>query len=360
MENVTEIQFNVNTTFPLWLIVCYCVFVFVGFFLNLCITLNLLQRKQTGAFSLILQLTIVDCLSTFIAVIEVWSVNKHTWAFSTTLCLVYSGSEVLINTFILYNIVCLNFHVISTVNLHLRRIEKTKKQRITTLDEEDPEEFLVQTSEDQHYNRNIVIDYRRHKNNISIIFPLLLVWFVCLSISVPQYTLSTTVIVQNNSTLCTVFDIFYNKLLQDLSMVFRIVIPVPLLLLSLLLLIKKCYQNKYANPSNQNEPNKIEKNRTLLILGIVLTVTYIILSLQRQIFYLLHIIAQEIEVNDTTNSFKMPPLENSTCSNFTNLLSSITHYTSSTFRPLIYIFVLPELRHVFNIKRKLKCHKSKP
>ncbi|KAK4885573.1 hypothetical protein RN001_001844 [Aquatica leii] len=362
MNNSTEIIININSdTFPLWFIICYCVFIFLGFILNLCISVQLVQQKQKGAFSSILQLSVVDCLSTFIAVLEVWSINKQSWTFSTTLCLIFSGGEVLINTFIFYNIICLNFHIISSLNLHLNQAHKTKKLQLTSLDDDDSEQFLVDRIDDQNCNRNVVIDYRRKKTTIPIAFPLVLVWFVGLSISIPQFTLSTTVIVQNNSTLCTIFDVFYNKLLQDLSMIFRIVVPVPLLLLSLLLLIKKSYQSKHVKSVEDNSIaiHKAEKMQSLLVLGVSLTIMYIILSLQRLIFYLLHIITQQTDSNNTTDYFKIPPLENVTCTNFTNILSAMAHYSSSTFRAIVYVLVLPEVRCIFSLKQKLICSNSK-
>ncbi|KAF5299928.1 hypothetical protein FQR65_LT09323 [Abscondita terminalis] len=352
---------NDNYTCPFWIIICYCVFIVVGFILNFCISLVLVQRKQNGALSSILQLSIVDCLSIFIAVIEVWSINQHSWTFSTTICLIFSGCEVITNTFILYNIICLNFHIVSSLNLHLNQTIKTKKVKLTSIDDEDSEQFLVDRSDDQICNRNVVIDYRRKKTSIPIAFPLILVWFVGLSISIPQFTLSTTVIVQNNSTLCTIFDTFYNKLLQDLSMVFRIVIPTPLLLVSLLILIKKTYQMKYLKDAGQDtsSAHTFEKMQSSAVLAIILTVMYLILSLQRLIFHLLHIITQELNENSSTDFFKVPPLENVTCTNFTNLLSAMIHYASSTFRPFAYIFVIPEVRYAFDIRHKFKCHNNK-
>ncbi|KAK5647377.1 hypothetical protein RI129_002269 [Pyrocoelia pectoralis] len=359
MANVTDIKLNEESvTFPLWIIISYYGFVLVGLILNVCISIRLMQRKERGIFSLILHLTLVDALSTFVAVIEIWIINKQSWIFPAKLCRFFSGGEMLINTFVLYEIICINFHVTSTLNLYLQEIQNDSKSPISLSEEEDSDQFLV-SHEEQNYNRNVVIDYRRRKTDIAILIPLFLVWFVGLSASIPQFTLSTTVTVQNNITLCTVFDIYHKRLLQNLSIVFRIIIPVPLLFLSLVILITKSYKSMHTTNLGQNLlARKTKKVQSILVLGTVLTVLYIIVSLQRQILAILHFFAQEVGTTNSADNFKIPPLQNVACSSFANLLSAMSHYACSTLRPIIYIVVLPELRYMFNFKQKLKCNKK--
>ncbi|KAB0804814.1 hypothetical protein PPYR_01784 [Photinus pyralis] len=359
MENFTESNSGEESaTLSLWIIISYYCFVLIGLILNVCISICLIQRKERGIFSLILHLTIVDCLSTFVAVIEIWIINNHSWVLPSKLCRFFSGSEVLINTFVLYETICINFHITSTLNLYLQEIRNDGKSPISLSEEEDSDQFLV-SHEEEHYNRNVVIDYRRKKTDIAILVPLFLVWFVGLSVSIPQLTLSTPVTVENSVVLCTIFDTFHKRLLQNLSVAFRIIIPLPLLFLSLVILITRSYQSMHLKNVGQNLlARKTKKVQSMLVLGTVLTILYVTVSLQRQILAILHFIAQEINAAGSLSNFKIPPLQNVTCSNLTNLLSAMAHYACSTLRPIIYILVLPELRYMFRFSEKLKCYKK--
>lgn len=301
----------------------------------------------------------LDVVSIYVGLAETWTLNQRTWIFPVKLCSFYLASEVLLNTFILYQTICLNFHIISTVNLRLHHIEKDNKnplQRYNSNDES--EQCLVTTSESQTANRNVVIDYRRKKSDLSIVFPSILVWFICLSISVPQYTLSQAINISNNCTLCTIIDIHYRQLLQNLLMVFRTAVPLPLLLLLLLVLIKKLYEYKFSNRKSENLlTRKMHNVQLLLMLGFCLTLVYLVMSVQRQLFHLLHTLNQDVNSDNSINSFKMPPLENITCSYLTNIISAMVHYGSSTFRGMIYVAILPEVRNSYCFRRLL-CLKT--
>lgn len=282
---------------------------------------------------------------------EIWAINNNQWTFSPTLCSIYFGTEVLVNTFILYCTICINFHITSTLNLHFYQVQRDNKNPLTSnLASDESEECLVARSENLSLNRNVIIDYSRKKKYVSIIFPSILVWFVCLSLSVPQYTLSNTVSLRGNYTLCTILDYNYRELLQNLLMLFRIAIPLPLLMISLFVLIKQFLQIKYGSGSlSQNLlSRKIEELQTLLAFGICLTFVYLMTSLQRQVFYSLHIVEQEF---GKISSFEMLPLSNNACSNLVNLVSAMIHYGSGLLRIVVFVHCLPELNNVFRIKK---------
>lgn len=304
---------------------------------------------------MILQIAAVDLLTTFVIVLELLSLQKDSWTFSTDLCPLYSGSEILLNSLTVYLLICLNFHVISVWNLYVHQISKGNKNPLTSCDDDESNECLVKKNETPTSSRSLTIDYRRKKNDVAVIFPSLLVWFICLSLSIPEYTLSSTIKVKNiayNSTICIVIDTHYGQLLQNLLFIFRVLIPVPLIFSSFFLLLYKLYQSRITNTTLCKNLERIKK---LVLLCVVLSATYFVISLPRNILYVLHIKLQEVPGN-SIDSFKSPPLYNPYVTSYQSVLLSMLHYSGVVLRTIIYMRFLPTFWKVINRKffKKLK------
>lgn len=268
--------------------------------------------------------------------------NRHNWIFSSELCPFFLGSEVLTNTLVVYLLICFNFHVISLWNLHVFERQKSGKNPLTTYSDES-NECLVSKAENSA-NRNVTIDYRRRKHDISVIFPVILVWFVGLSLSVPEFTLSSTLKFNRRYMLCTIIDLYYGRLLQILLVLFRVVIPVPLFLLSgLVVAIKLCQSRGLVKDVNHVLTKKAFKIESLLVFAVVLSLTHISSSFQRELLYLMHVSKQH---NDDLSAFMTPPLYNSYLSNRTTTYLSMLNYIASTTRPFLYLFLLPKFKNL--------------
>lgn len=301
-----------------------------------------------------------DCVTSFVAITEVWSLKEKTWNLPLELCPIFSGTEILTNTSIIYLIISFNFHVISITNLYLYEMQKSAKNPLTSCSEDESNECLVRRSDCSTTlttNRSITIDYRKRKEDVSIILPSLLLWFTSLSLSIPDYTLSSTIRTKNDVTICAILDLYYGKLLQIILLVFRVVIPLPLLTLSLLIMLWKLYQSKYSQRILENIlTNKSYNVQQLIIFNVALTSCYMLTSFQRQYFYVSHTINQKFS-NDTVESFKLPPLHNITYTEDVNFILSMLHYSSIVTRCLLYVFLLPKFRTM--IKNKLYCNCKK-
>lgn len=299
-----------------------------------------------------LQISFADVISSFVAILEVWALKEHSWNLPSEICPIFSGTEILSNTLIIYLIISFNFHVISITNLHIFELQKTAKNPLTSCIDDESNECLVIKTET---NRSVTIDYRKRKNDVTVILPSLLVWFTCLSLSIPDYTLSSTIKTKNHTVLCAILDLYYGKLLQILLLVFRVAIPIPLLVLSLLIMLWKLFQSKYSQRVLENILTKKSYNvQALLIFNIVLTLCYFLTSFQRQYFYVVHTINQKF-TNDSIDTFKIPPLHNINISYGLSFILSILHYSSIITRCLLYIFLLPKFGTM--IKNKLLCCK---
>ena len=274
----------------------------------------------------------MDILAIYVAWLEVWSTIQHTWPFTSTLCPLYRGSEILVNSLTIYLLVCLNFHVISIWNMHMYETNKSNKCSLSYA-EDDSNECLVKKN-DTVSSRTLTIDYRRKKDDIPVIFPSLLIWFICLSLSVPEYILSTTVVSNvQNSTICTIIDVNYIEVIQNLLLVFREAIPLPLFIFSLIILIRKYVQTRKI--SNDD----LKNIRVLIIFCVSLACLYVVTSFAKHIFYILHVTTVKMIGNDL-ESFKIPPLYNAFVSPTVMKWISILQYSWIPFKSFIFLFLI--------------------
>lgn len=290
----------------------------------------------------------MDAVSVYVAITEVCCLNRHNWIFSSEMCPFFLGSEVLTNTLIGYLLICFNFHVISLWNLHVFEKQKSSKNPLTTYNDES-NECLVSKAEN-NANRNVTIDYRKRKNDVSVIFPVILVWFVGLSLSVPEFTLSSTLKFNRRYILCTVVDVYYGRLLQILLVVFRVLIPVPLFLLSVIIVAIKLYQSRTMETNVNNVlTKKAFKIEPLLLFAVILSLTHISSSFQRELFYLMHV-SKQTYYNDGMSAFITPPLYNFYLSKRASTYLSMLNYIASTTRPFLYLFLLPKFKGLIKSK----------
>lgn len=293
--------------------------------------------------TLVLQISLVDVISSFVACLEVLSVKVQSWNFPADICPVFTGTEVLVNALTLYLIIAFNFHVISIMNLHIFEMQESSKNPFTSCEDDESNECLVRKLEcTTRPTRNMTIDYRKRKHDISVIIPSILVWLVCLSLSIPEFTLSSTIKTKGNSTLCTIVDLYHGKLCQNLLIVFRVFIPTPLLALSLFIMLWKLYQSKFSQRILENILTKKSYNvQQILIFSIILTLTYFVTSFIRQYLYVMNVLTQKFSI-DSIDSFKIPPIHNIRVSYETNTYLSVLHYSAMFVRSLLYVLFLPK------------------
>lgn len=306
----------------------------------------------SGTLYLILQISSVDITRTLIAVSEISYLQNSSWIFGSFLCPLYFGSEVSLNTLSLYLLVLLNFHTISTWNIQRKMVEHNKNPLTQVTD--NSTECLVIENEIQT-NRTVYIDYRHKRFSLSIIIPSILIWFCCLSLSIPKFSLSTIVENYNNHTLCTMVDFHYGYLIRYLLIVFRNVIPVPLLILTFILnLIIVCTGS--LNNIKTSSLQKYEELSKLVHLSLQLSLSFVFFSLQRSVFYFLHNIYPYR--NSIEDNFKFAPLENCVLSQYMNLYSCMLDYLTILIRPILCIITVPllvdKIKDMFSKKKDSK------
>lgn len=295
----------------------------------------------------------MDVFSPFIAVIEIFTLNNRTWIFVLETCPFYNGLEVLINSLTVWFIICLNFQIISLWNLHKKESKKNRRNPLTSCADES-NECLVTKREST--NRILNIDYSKRKTDISVILPVILIWFFCISLSIPNFTLSSVLKIQGDHQICAIIDTYYGYILQILLLVFKVILPIPLLVFSLVILVVKLLR---VSPEDIN--NIVTKEfleiRGLLVYCLVLTLAYLFSSFQRNVFHILHIQSHSFS-DGTANIFKVPPLYNNQLTVVFSVSLSMLHYSSSVVRAILCIYLLPNFKELVNNK-VFVCWKSR-
>ncbi|XP_044264025.1 uncharacterized protein LOC123010907 [Tribolium madens] len=337
-----------------WIVAAYFALQACGGVLNVLHILALIRSRRNGILSLILQISLVDLGSLYVGVTEILTLRHQSWYLSPEFCPFFKGTEVLVNTLTIYLIICFNFHVISLWNLHEIQGKKTNKNPLTSCDKDDSNECLV--AKQENANRLVTIDYSKRKDDVSIVFPIIFVWIVSLSLSVPNFTLSSTLKLKQNYTLCAVIDSYYGQVLQHSLVIFKIALPVLLLFLSLIILTIKLTQTSTSDIENVLT-KKMCEIRKLLIFGIVITIAYFLTSFQRQFLHFIHVISHTFAKN-TVNNFKMPPLYNSYLNKTNITYLAMLHYFGCSLRSLLCLALLPKFPYLVRSKI-LICYKIK-
>uniref|UniRef100_A0AAG5DVN7 G-protein coupled receptors family 1 profile domain-containing protein n=1 Tax=Anopheles atroparvus TaxID=41427 RepID=A0AAG5DVN7_ANOAO len=316
------------------------VIVAVGIILNLVLIRGISCAKSTGALLFVLQIAIVDVLTLLTSDWELYYHLTRTWTLPPEQCMLYSGFESLTSVAIAYLIVGLNFHSIATYNL---AVEVAKGGAIAAT---EPESVADSFAEENSYEvatdalaqkRSLTIDYRYKKTRISVLFPILLVWFIAVSESLPLFLFSDIVLEAptmaavagrgggNGTQHCTVLvnAVTNHRLVSLMVILIRIVLPTVALLITTVQIVVKFYRGKRFA-----QPDEIDENVAFALkLSMFLSISYVLFTAQRLYGSLL------LEILSEPNVVPKYPQFSSTI----GLSLAVFHYCASFIRPLVIV-----------------------
>lgn len=275
VQNVTEYVEDLLYT-PAWIIYTYLAVIVGGGFLANAILAGYLSRNRKLPAVLHLALTDVATLM-FLAPYEVIYLSEATgnWIFPNSYCPIFLGLEVLLGTATIYLLIIMNF--------------STKKAS-----QSDTEERTT-----------------------SLKVPLLIIWLLALSLSIPEFYLAEVISPRPEYHICNL-----PKRAAFFVSAFRLGLPIFLLACGLLLTFYRCCEN-----AGQHE----------ISLTVCLTVTYLIFSLQRSVFAVFY---GKLFPLSGPDAFRTPPLADVIDSPSLTLILALIHYFSSAMRPIIYWLVM--------------------
>lgn len=284
-----------------------------------------------GTSIYVVQLIVVDLVSLAVATVELQYMNNRQWMFEPALCPIYLGFESITTTASIYFIIGINLHAISTYNLAIKTKTKNEKllacRRSSDFQRLNNENDYESTLCAQQNQRSLTIDYSKKKDRISVVCPIIFIWILSVSVSVPLFTFGVLLPNRQSALICGMenFNRVTNIVLQILVLFIRIVIPLLCLIVTVL-----CVAFKYFNSKSRLKRDV----RAAMRLGFVLSVVYVLFSTQRVFGSLMFEI-----MTRPFMQYKYP--------NFDRLIAialCMVNYTIPAIRPFIYLYADKKLR----------------
>lgn len=197
--------------------------------------------------------------------------------------------------------------------------------------EADPRFSVLYESSSYHQQggrcatRSLLIDYSRRKTSVSVVLPVLFVWFLAASASTPLFAFGSVLPSLKAPLICGVvnFDPDNNRLLQAMILAVRVILPTGCLLLSgLAVAWTLCASRTRIRPCGLDE-----NVRDCLRMALVLSAVFVVVSEQRTLG------SQLFEVWSLRPLMlpKYPRFDGATA-----LTLSAVHWAASVLRPLVY------------------------
>lgn len=275
---------------------------------------------------------VIDLTSLGIATIELLYMNNRKWIFHTALCPLYLGLESITSTASVYFIIAVNLHAISTFNLAAKsRNNKQKLQSYRNSSdsyalENDNYELAMNTQQ-----RSLTIDYSKRKDRIAVMCPILFIWVLAVSVSIPLFTFGVLLPNTKSAIICGMenFNDGTNILLQLLVLFIRIIIP-SLFLMITLIYVGYTYLTSKSKRIHQNKKDV----KAALKLGIILSIVYMLFCTQRVYGSLMFEI-----MTRPFMQFKYPVFDK-----LIGIVFCMINYAIPALKPFIYLYVDKSLR----------------
>lgn len=317
------------------------------------------------------QIILADLISLLQIKWELFYVSHRSWLQPIDLCKIYLGVDAFTSTAIVYFIIAINFHTISTYNLACRTIAKNNAKLLennvhtespTTTngsetddtfdddddaddDDEDNEYDSVKISNDMKHEsmaiaidhkhagqRAIIIDYSKPKSQIYVLWPIISIWLLAISTSAPLFLFGRIIPNLSRSSserLCGVLqtDPDNTIIIRWLLIQIRIVVPMICLVFSTTFVIRKLLlaKQRLAKPLIINaiiDEDAIQ----ILRLALVLTLIFMVCSIQRIVGSLWFEL-----ISRPMMEYKYAPVHR-----WFGVIGCMLHYTSIIIRPIAY------------------------
>lgn len=278
----------------------------------------------------------IDLASLGVATIELLYMNNRKWIFHPAMCPTYLGLDSITTTASVYFIIAVNLHAISTYNLRMKT--KNSEQKSLTYRRSSDSQRLnneIYESAVCTQQRSLTIDYTKRKDRISVLCPILFIWILSVSVSIPLITFGVLLPNKRSAMICGMenFNRGTNILLQLLVLLIRIIIPTLCLIITFLY---AGYKYLFLN-SDRLSHHTCRLNRdvhTALKLGLSLSIVYILFSTQRAYGSLMFEI-----MTKPFMQYKYPVFDESV-----GVVLCMVNYAIPALRPLIYVYADKSLR----------------
>lgn len=243
-----------------------------------------------------------------------------------------------ISTASLYLVTAVALHTLTTLNLGAKASELRRKRNGQEEDTEirSSQHSLVANSDSSTPPRTMNVDYRLAATTVSVTIPTFFVWVLAASLSVPEFTLATTIRLEKDIVICTL-DSSHRFNMYSMLTVFNIFVPLFIMSTASILIIVKM-----KSKTNPTEIDNCESTAALK-LAFWLIVVHLVLCTPRTVFSAYNVYAAAM-----TASASEPVRSPNHVTALLSLASSFAYLLATLIRPLLCITLLPRLRKVFS------------
>ncbi|KAM3967582.1 uncharacterized protein ACR2FA_011064 [Aphomia sociella] len=312
-----------------------------GALANCSVLAALLKSARNGLFAIIIQLALADfaLIGTSIAP-ELWAWNARKWHFGSIGCSAYRGLNVFATTASSYLIVTIALHTLAIFKLEEKIIKRRNKRSHPDDDDEmrSSQHSLVTSSDSSTPPRTMHVDYRHTDTKVSVTPPSAFVWVLSASLSVPEFTLATTVNEDdNNYVLCTSVDTNHRINMQTMLAVFDLILPIIIMSIAGTLVVNKLKSKKLYEIYNY-------ESVAALKLSFWLIIVYSVFCVPRSIASVYHVYSISRSVNEISPINQIPKDDTTAV---IRLAFSGSYLAATLIRPLLCIFMIPRIKKVF-------------
>ncbi|KAJ0182623.1 hypothetical protein K1T71_001992 [Dendrolimus kikuchii] len=308
---------------------------------NFSVVAAILKSTRNGLFCIILQLAIADIFLGIAVSLELWSSNARTWFFSDSGCVIYRGLHVFATTASSYFVATTALHTLATINLEEKALLRRTKRRNQDEDEEikSSRHSLVTSSDSSTPPRTMNVDYRLTETRVSVNQPIIFVWILSMSLSIPEFVLANALHLDHGIILCTIVDSGKRLHMYSILALINLLLPSTIMLVAGFLVFLKTRSKKIIS--------RIENSNIIgsLKLSLWLIIIYIILCAPRSFLSAYDIYSTSLKRDDL--SFIKTTHQN----DYFILMKvslSCAYLVSVLLRPLLCIFLLPRVRKIFS------------
>lgn len=256
-------------------------------------------------------------------------------------------------TLSLYLVTTIALHAIATVNLEEKAVNWKSKKGDQDEDEEirSSRHSLVATSSDSSTPpRTMNVDYRRLTDSkISVTRPALFVWVLSASLSVPEFTLASSVHLENDIFICTLVDSNHKIYIHSLIALFNLFLPMFIMSIAFALIVVKLNRRIRICEISDELVSSLKLSLALIIVCVVLCIP-------RSIIYTYSVYSASNDYDEDSlveSVLRSRPSDNIAA---VNLALSGAYLAATLIRPIFCITLLPSLRKnfVFNFRNEIE------
>lgn len=284
----------------------------------------------TGVFTLVLHIAISDLLTlTLVSIPEMWSHHIGTWTFGKAICVVYLGCEVFAGTSCIYFLIAMNLHALATAN-GAKSASSNDSETQLLGEMKSSQHSLVSRSGTSTPTRSNEDDIKVKSSTVPVAWPVLFVWILSASLSIPEFPLSTVIDSRSGSSSCTLIGGYHLTNMRILLSVFQMLLPFVILSSTSAMIVHKLWTTK-------------EKGEVDLTLKLALFLCCLFLVLSAPRFTLATFYSWWFSDGDDVDGmdrFRSPPLHHQVTPIGVPFVLSFLHFSTPIIKPFAYVYFL--------------------